>query len=151
MKCISNVVLLPYWELFFRCVSPSVSLIRAIDYSFVPVPTHRGVRKPVFIRSARHFASEFISSSRIVHFTDTIFILPVTLQTFTSHRKQIIPCHMYGHLPPAERNKKLLTYLPTTLVSAYIYVRTYFTLKLCFSGSCYTVLNSKTIRRPMVP
>lgn len=49
-------------------------------------------------------------------------LLPATLQTFTSPRKQIFPCHIYGHSHPAERNKKLLTYLATILPYIILYV-----------------------------
>jgi hypothetical protein len=92
-------------ETIFSAMSVSVSLIRAVDYSFVSAPKRAHWYDRIYTARESHFASEFISSSRIVHFLATIFILPVTLQTFASPRKQIYPCHMYGQWHPVKGNK----------------------------------------------
>jgi hypothetical protein len=85
----------------YACFRPSHSGRRLL---FRVSPNTRNTRTTVFIRRARHFASEFISSSRTIQFQAAIFILPVTLQTFPSPRKQMYPYSW--PLAPSNRNKK---------------------------------------------
>jgi hypothetical protein len=133
-KRISNAVLL-FWT-----ISRLLSLLRAplspFSCCLVPLPApgdesfpHVTPRLTTFIRPRNcmtgiQLAREFYSPSRTVRVSVPIFILPVTIQTFTSPRKQIFPCCTFGHTHTAKHIYQLLIYLSAILP--------YVILKICW-------------------